>query len=1044
MTNVLDRLQGGERRSFHLSETQIQMDEVQAHFVSESTQWQNLIAMTGAGLACRFGRLATFAAAPSFLESFPGILRFASHATGLFSEVLAFRGISHGLGKLSGNKIEEDFLSGKGFGRDLVNFAALKITGHVMGNSNFLLNHFSQTTSMVGAQQIASALGFSTKVQGSLAQQFLQAEIMNVQMGFGAQLAHTLSGGRIAVLERSLDLKLEGQKPLRNHFNLRDENVSNPLFAANPFSGNLEVKWVSELDASQRAFIADLQASQAVKREAGLLDYYREVMGDTSLSQEAMEAQFSQKPLRDRYLAIKEIELIRKGIELHTLQLEGVPDAAGQSIPIHVEIHRKSGVDSKGVIFFLGGYGESTAMQGHPLLHFVESGYTVVSADTRGHGFSGYPLGMEGYMGSPGEVMGDFQLVLRHIQQDPSLNSLPLFGFGFSQGALFHTLLAQYNPRAYSGLFFVSPTHQLGRRFEAVLPAKLAESGKQLSDYANLTLDIRSNENPKGNLIPQDFIRLGSSAFRHRVQKWLKRGFVPPYFVINDSSVLWRSLNLWAMARAEQVGSLSVPAYIAVGSRDSNIGGTSVMEKSRLLISNPVERVYLERDHQLLLEGTELVRGILEDSVEFFEGVMALEESPKNPDTGEVVFHSRNLAMRASALIRQASSYPPAQMEISYSGTDWNLERTADILREVVKNDLLKRGQRIFVHDSLSGEGVAIRREREILILERKAASGEMQSTYLFSEPSSGILLERPHLVGQAFPYRNYWNYQKALIDFVKSFLGEAATDQILVSCEDLKSSTPDEYGPALRGRLLAEIVSKIFAGEERPLENFAEIARWVEEAYAHLDFRALLYFRRNLKAGLSERYDERALAYRKDKAPEKQVHLLGEMPLGLPLIFAIPREDALRDFSLRHGLFEQARFPQENSILLRDPRAVALLSCAPAFKNKMAILIGNLALVGSLVAVDVFIRDPSKLAREDLEFRADIIDALKDFREFVRIFTERREEGPPAFLRELLPSIQDTYRRVIALVHVLPPALLRDLDIQNPPSFEELELGIR
>ncbi len=721
MNNFLyRRLQlGGDLQAIScLNSVQIQQNLLLSNFVSEATQWQNLSAMAVGGLAYRLGKVGVLGASASF----PTLARVLAPSLALLSEITAFRGVSHGLAHISGYELEEDFLNAKGFGRDLVNFASLKIVGHAMRATNPLLAHASQTSAMVAGHQLAYGLGCATQPKDSLLDQIVHAEAVNLQMSFGSKLTYLVSGGRLDLQERKLELEIQSREfSLKSNKSvLKGAYTSPPLsvFSSTKSDSQREL-WPQSLESSQREFVRRMQAEQAAKRQLGLMDYYREVSGNEEVTLESFETAFrtwlgegrpelaikkADHSVRAKYLFIKQMESAQREVEISSLLLEGVPDALKNSIPVHVEIHRSrkglasphqrpspdgldsQGVSPKGVIFLLAGYGETVAMQEEHITHFVENGYVVVAADQRGHGFSGHPLGFEGYMSSPGEALGDMQLVLRSIQKNPELNTLPLFGFGFSQGALLHTLLAQYDSEAYAGFSFISPTHKLGRRFEFVKPEALAASGKTLGDYTRLGMDFKTQENPGGNLIKQNFLKFVESPARHVAQKWLDRGFAPPYFMMNDSSVFWQKLIQWSTQMAEDSIFLDVPTYIMVGSKDDNIGGTQVLERSRLLFDNPIERIYFAKDHQLLLEEEGLPQEILRFSVEFFDRALEQRQRPVSPPSRfqEIIFHPNGLAGRARAL---AETVDPAQDEIHlrYVGEQFPSKEDFNLLHDEIK-----------------------------------------------------------------------------------------------------------------------------------------------------------------------------------------------------------------------------------------------------------------------------------------------------------------------------------------------------------------------
>ncbi len=378
------------------------------------------------------------------------------------------------------------------------------------------------------------------------------------------------------------------------------------------------------------------------------------------------------------------------------------------------------------------------------------------------------------------------------------------------------------------------------------------------------------------------------------------------------------------------------------------------------------------------------------------------------------------------------------QIQVLYKGADWSPEKAMNVLADVLKIQRIERGQELLLGDEASKAQVKIRREGERFAVEFEKPNEPPQKFYLLPSPISGSFELYPYLKGQAFTYRSYKQYQEALIALANTVLGEHRTKLIIDSHEELQRSAPAQYGPVLRACFLSELVSTVLPVRERAPETFKEVARLIEEAYTHLDFETLLYLRTQLGTEKREAYDREIEAFNQSVLqPPQKLLTLAEMPMDFPLTHAIPREEILRDFFLRHGIFESSRFLQENWLLLREPHAFAMLAFVPAFNNIMAALLGNFSFLKTPEAF--FARDPASLDADDLIVRNDILNGFKDLKEFVRILQERQISPYPSFLAQAWSLMSGSYERALRIVPHLPPSLTQELGLQHLPSVEEL-----
>jgi hypothetical protein len=203
-SNLLDRESSSPSPA--LTQTQSQVDQLVTDFTHHATDWKSLAAMTAGGVAYRLGRMGAVAAETG---------RWASVGIGLGAEVTAFEMTSRSLSDLTGEGTQNPHLwtwNGTGGIRQgllasLITFGSLKSAGRLAQGENVVVQHLLQDTGMVLGHQASASFGITERPQGSLAEQFLHAEVTNLQLGAGMSLAHIVAPG-IQGLERSLDLSL--------------------------------------------------------------------------------------------------------------------------------------------------------------------------------------------------------------------------------------------------------------------------------------------------------------------------------------------------------------------------------------------------------------------------------------------------------------------------------------------------------------------------------------------------------------------------------------------------------------------------------------------------------------------------------------------------------------------------------------------------------------------------------------------------------------------------------------------------------------------
>ncbi|MFO1518960.1 MAG: HEAT repeat domain-containing protein [bacterium] len=196
---------------------QKQVDGMISRFVQEATDWKSLASMMAGGVAFRLGKIGLIAGAERGLGSaasrlFP-LVQAASAVGGLAVEVTVFEGSRRGLVSFTEeSKGNPNLFSwhGKGGIKDawlssFVNFGTLKGFGKLAEGQNLLAQHALQDLGMVTGRHVAHGVGFGEKPEGTLADQFVHAELSNLQLGVGTSLAHQMTGERLVALERGLD-----------------------------------------------------------------------------------------------------------------------------------------------------------------------------------------------------------------------------------------------------------------------------------------------------------------------------------------------------------------------------------------------------------------------------------------------------------------------------------------------------------------------------------------------------------------------------------------------------------------------------------------------------------------------------------------------------------------------------------------------------------------------------------------------------------------------------------------------------------------------
>lgn len=182
------------RPNSSLSASQLQFDALSSSLGHQICDLTSLVAMTAGSLTYRLCHLGL--SSLSIFRAFPMLARFLAPAVSLIAEVGAFRS-AHAL--LA--PIPE---SPSNWSTDFVNFASLKFFGRISRRANPFWGHVTQASGMVAGNQIAYALGLTLKPQGSLVEQWTQAEITCLQMNLGTRLLGLGLGHRQSLLESQI------------------------------------------------------------------------------------------------------------------------------------------------------------------------------------------------------------------------------------------------------------------------------------------------------------------------------------------------------------------------------------------------------------------------------------------------------------------------------------------------------------------------------------------------------------------------------------------------------------------------------------------------------------------------------------------------------------------------------------------------------------------------------------------------------------------------------------------------------------------------
>ncbi len=183
-----------------LTDNQITMDNIQASFTHQASDVGNLLAMTGGAFAFRFTRLG--------MQSL-GLAKSFATVGALGAETIAFRGSSNLVNQLRGQTPQEEVLDLRGLATTFITLGSLKGAGYISRKQNIFLSHAFTSGAMVGSHNLAYGLGITTAPHGTILEQLAHAEADNLALGMGQAAFGMMTGGRVAMAERRLDLLSE-------------------------------------------------------------------------------------------------------------------------------------------------------------------------------------------------------------------------------------------------------------------------------------------------------------------------------------------------------------------------------------------------------------------------------------------------------------------------------------------------------------------------------------------------------------------------------------------------------------------------------------------------------------------------------------------------------------------------------------------------------------------------------------------------------------------------------------------------------------------
>jgi len=191
--------------------SQLRTESLLQGFARGATHWQSLSAMMLGGLAYRLARGFALPLLSSAWIPAPAS-RLASAAFGLGVEVGIYEGAQRSLSLLSGEGEASRLFAWEGASglregllHSLVSFGVLKATNGLGPASHPVLREISQDLGMILSHRATEAAGLSAHSSRSLAEEFIEAAVVNLQMRAGMSLGGLAMGGRLQALESAAE-----------------------------------------------------------------------------------------------------------------------------------------------------------------------------------------------------------------------------------------------------------------------------------------------------------------------------------------------------------------------------------------------------------------------------------------------------------------------------------------------------------------------------------------------------------------------------------------------------------------------------------------------------------------------------------------------------------------------------------------------------------------------------------------------------------------------------------------------------------------------
>src|SRR5262245_10560537 len=279
--SVLDRLSTSFSQN-EFTETQSQVDRLVSGFVEHATDGRSLAAMTAGGMAYRLGRIGVLSAE---IKNFESLRWVSSLAVGLGSEASAFE-MTNRLIVHAPNLWQWDGPGGirQGWLSSLITFGSLKCFGKLAEGQNLILQHGFQDAGMVLGHQLAYLAGIGPRPEGTIAQQFLNAEAANLQLASGMSLVHS-SFPKLVSLERGIERALPSHEGRTN----KNWPILSPRFVWEGISQEA-LKSEKETFAAERQYILSSRGKDDQKGSSPLSEQdHTRIFGPVKNAEELSE-----------------------------------------------------------------------------------------------------------------------------------------------------------------------------------------------------------------------------------------------------------------------------------------------------------------------------------------------------------------------------------------------------------------------------------------------------------------------------------------------------------------------------------------------------------------------------------------------------------------------------------------------------------------------------------------------------------------------------------------------------------------------------------